>query len=74
MNHVLSLDTSSIRYSILVIGSKDIFQYLKNHKHATVDKATTSIRHKNQIVTLNGKHIDECIFLPHLMFNYGFLI
>jgi len=32
MNHVLSLDTNSIRYLILVLHSKDIFQHLKNHK------------------------------------------
>jgi len=29
MNHVLSLYTSSIKYSISVLGSKDIFQHLK---------------------------------------------
>jgi len=32
MNHVLSLDTSSIRHSISILGSKDIFQHLKYHK------------------------------------------
>jgi len=32
MNHVLSLDTSSIRYSIPVLGLKVTFQHIKNHR------------------------------------------
>jgi len=38
MNHALSLDTSSIRHSISVLTSKDIFQHLKNTNHAWVAK------------------------------------
>jgi len=51
MNHVLSQDTSSIRYSTLVLGSKDIFQHLKNHKSCMGGQTQASIRHANQILT-----------------------
>ena len=50
MKHVLSQDTSSIRYSTLVLSLKDIFQYLKNLKQAMGDQVTTSIKHGNQIL------------------------
>jgi len=55
MNHVLSLDTSSTRYSISVLGSKDIFQQLKKHKQAMGDQTTTSIKRIIQTLTWIGK-------------------
>ena len=57
MNHVLSLDKSSIRYSISVLGSKDIFQYLKNHKSCMDVQTKANIKHRNQILTLKWKSI-----------------
>jgi len=51
MNHVLSLDTSSIRHSISVLGSKDIFQHLKNHKSCMGGQTKASIKHGNQMLT-----------------------
>ena len=51
MNYILSLYTSSIRHSILVLGSKDIFQHLKNHKSCMGGKTKASIKHGNQMLT-----------------------
>lgn len=50
MNQVLSLDTNFIRYWISFLGSKNIFQHLKNHIQVTGDQVTTNIKHKNQIL------------------------
>jgi len=55
MNQVLSQDTSSIRYSISVLGSKDIFQHLKNCKQTMGDQTKANIKHENQILTLKLK-------------------
>jgi len=51
MNHVLSLGTSSIRHSISVLDSKDIFQHLKNNKSCMIGQSKASIKHGYQMLT-----------------------
>ena len=57
MNHILFLDTSSIRHSISVLGSKDIFQHLKKHKSCMGGQTKACIKHGNQILTQKWKSI-----------------
>jgi len=57
MKQVLSLHTGSIRYLISVLGSKNIFQQLKNHKSCIYGQTKPSIKHGNQILTLKWKNI-----------------
>jgi len=41
----------------LILGSRDIFQHLKNHNQVMGVQITTSIEHRNQKPTLNWKII-----------------
>lgn len=73
MNNGISLYTSSIRHSILVLHSKDIFEYLKNHKSYMGGQTKTSIKHENQMLTLKWKIVcinitnSQDIILLHLI-------
>jgi len=54
MNYIISLDTSSIRYLIFVLGSKNIFQYLRTKYQIMIGQTKASIKHTNTNIKMEN--------------------